>query len=599
MKKKLNMRYTISFLLFLFLVSGCEYKLHDNFIELEPPSDDPGVEVFLNVESDGATLYIPEYSRVQFSLETSGKNIRYCAFKLGSQEWTFSSTSGEFWISGAYMSNHTLRCDIYIENNTGSIAQQLGEGLSYCGYEWIVEYITAPNPSLTHKVNEDGFIELSWDKPRISESSFNCYKIYYSYKECATITDINRLSYVCKPYCGGFGDFYVVMEFKDGRQWDLGRINFYDQKIKINVDYSVDDIITLSWDNPYNSAVNITVGGNLLVSFVKEKSVSIPRRSFGAYTDYVEFLFNSYNEEDRSDDSRFSIWGSIYLGLGVSLGGNLLTLGYNKSDDMLYVSSYTETKNLLYPNFEKYREYVGADRSSYNRYASSIYDGKMAVQHSGSIELIEGKEMKSVKTISSYPFQYFTGPMTFTSNGKLVCFVYDNSYKGLVYNAETGVLESYIDIPVQYWDINNMQISSDARYLVIPRGGYGLDVYIIENYKLVKVGELNIDASYWCLNPLKSGELFVSYGGYVRLYDCRTLSMVAEWSYPDMNVGNIDPKTGNLLLFNSTSIQIINPEAKQLLYTLPVGNLMNVRLYGNALVSESGFALNLSKFIAK
>ena len=595
------MKRIVSYLFTMLLVFGCEYELHDNYIELNRSTPDMDINIYLNVENEGK-VYLTEYGSIQFSLEALGDKIQSCVFRLGSQEWRFTSPVGEFWYSRLHYQggNPPLICDIYIENDTPSIAEQLGENTPYRTYEWPVEYIAEPTPSLTHKVNDEGFLELSWKRQPIAEANFSCYKVYYNYNECAVITDINKLSYVYEPYCGGYGDFYVITEYKDGRQWNLGHINMNNQSVKINVDYSLEDSITLSWDNPYNSAVNITVGGNILASFVKEKSVRIVRRQFGASMDGVGFSFFPQNENHRDTYSSFSVWETIYLGKGINLanGGYWVSVGYNLFDDMLYVSSYNEVTNWSLPTIEKYSDYSGVDQGSTNRYALSMYDSKMAAQHSGSIELFEGKDLKSVKTIPCYPFQYFAGSMTFTKDGKFICFAYDNAPKGLVYDAATGAHEYTWDFPQSYWDIDNLQISSDARYIVVPAGGV-LNVMTIDDYKIANVAELNVGYNFWCLNPVKPNELFVSYGYDIYIYDCRDLSLIGALNYPGMSLGNIDPKTGYLLLYSDSSIQIVNPQTKQTLYTAPVSNPWGIKLLGNTIITNTGSALNLNKYLKK
>jgi|GEM_PF-1885069 len=608
----MKIRQIIGLLITIFLLYSCEYKLHDNYINLEKPAEtaDIDVDIYLDVESDGKTIYLSDNNSIRFSIDapTEHRFLR-CIFALDDNViWLSENQSGEFNIWSNILAGRpsVLTCAVYVSSGSGSIADQLDSEYFYATLSWPVEYITEPKPSLTHRVNEDGFLELSWSKPHMLESTFSCYKVYYNGGEKAIIKDINQTSYICESYYGEYASFSAAIEFSNGEKWNIGSLSLNNPEVNVVADYYIDDSVKLSWNNPFNSSVCISVKGVELVSFTKYKSACIPRSIFGAPKERVEFSFFSYNEEDRTTNTSFAASKFLNLSMGVRIAADdeyqVHMLGYNKLDDVLYTGLNGDATNWLLPDCRKYKVYEGGDDNHINRYALSMYDSKMAIQYSNSIVLFEGKDMASVKNISCYPFQYFSGPMTLTSEGKLICFTYDNEIKGLVYSVETGVLESVFDVQGDYVDIGNMRISSNSRYLLIP-GKYMSEpkIITIDNYKVTKTEVLNIEPNFWCFNPLKPDELFVSSNGKIFKYNCNDLSVVDVFDYPGMDIGNIDPKTGYLLLLDSSSssVKIINPETKQLLYTLPVDYVWGVQLLGNTLVSIFGHVLNLDKYLSK
>jgi hypothetical protein len=607
----MNIKRLGGFLFAIFLLFSCEYELHDNYINLEKPAEalDLDIDIYLDVESDGETIYFSENNNIRYNIiAPAGHKFLRCVFMLGDQIIMNSTESrGDFIfsVSNILWQQSELVCEVYVSSGTGSLADQFDAEYFYGSLRWPVEYITQPLPSLSHALNDEGFLVLSWNKPRMVESNFSCYKVYYNGSEKAVIKDINQASYICESYYGEYASFYVVVEFIDGKKWDMGNVSLTSPEIEFIVDYSIDDSVKISWNNPYNSSLCISVNNDMLASYIKGKTVCIPRTTFKMSKDVLNFSFFSYREEDRTENSSFTIQKTIYIGLGVFLFEDedyySYLYSYNKSDNALYFGTKTGITSRLLPGLVKCGEYTGIDGNSIIRYATSVYGNKMAMQSSSNIFLINGKDMSSVKTISPYPYRYFTGPMTITEDDKLICFTYENGIKGLVVNAVTGVFESEFNVPGDDSDLTNMRISSDSRYLVIPHKYFqdGFDIITIENNKVVKTEALKVEqAGLFALNPLKANELFVSSGNKIYIYNCKDLSVINVLDFPGMDIINIDPKTGYLLLYDSSVVKVVNPETKQLLYTLPV-DYQIVQLLGNTIVSSSGCVLNLEKYLGK
>ena len=589
---------------------GCEYKLHDNYIIIEKPvAENIGINIYLDVESDGKTIYMYEKNNIQFNLETSGYEVYSCIFRLdnmlddtkGSTQWGFNKSSGNFYVSGSlYTEGHyTLTCDVYVKSGNGSLSDHLEAELFYGTFQWPVEFYVEPKSGIFHRINEEGFLELSWKKPFMMESGFICYKVYYNDIECVVITDPDQTSFVCESYFGESAKFNVIAETKVNKNWSMGSVYLIEQKIEIIADYSDDENIILKWNNPYKSAVCVIEYSNndTLVSYSKDETARITYGLFGTRGKEFSFSFSPYNEKDRWHGRNITTYENIHLSRGIFTApkGNWPRFGYNVTENVLYVSSFGEITSWLLPKCEKHIEYIGNNWNNVNTYTSSLYDSKMAVVYGGKIDILDGKGMKSVKTIS-YP----SDPLSFTEDGKLICFTYDNGYKGLVYN----IAGEMYDFPYLLFDIPvttfaGPKISYDSRYLVIYESSSNIIVMTIDDFKVVKKDNLNVVSSGYCFNPLIPEELYISTNNNILIYNVKNLSLIDALNYPDMSIGNIDPKTGYMLLYNNDSIKIIDTKTKLILYSMPVDSGFGFWLYGNTLISADGYALNLDKYIAK
>lgn len=599
-----HLKKIIFYFLVVCIVAGCEYALQDNYIDIKKPDGEIQLGIYLDAQSDGDSLFLLDYSNIHFNLEIPDYEMRQCVFKFGNQERVFNEPFGEFGVSAWYDASgqYALTCDVYVASGSGSLADQLGAEFFYGTFSWPVKFLTEPQSSLTHKVNEEGFLELSWARLQLPESTFICYKVYRDSELCAVITDINQSVYVSETYIGGPGVFSVIAELKDMKVWSLGSVSFTGQEVEVAVDYADDDSVTLSWKNAYQSRVTVVISSDTVVSYSDQQSVRLPCRLFGTGRETASFSFYPMNDDQVS----FVVWRNLYLGKGVCIAPqeNWPRIGYNLQEDVLYVSSYHEISSWLLPDCEKLMEHRGNYINNVHGYAISVYDRKMAARyyHYRTIELIEGKEMKSVKSVSlQNPEAYFTGPMVFTKDGKLICFKSNHEVKGLVLDAETGALEAEFDLPPEIsGSLDAAKMTPDAHYMIIKDGSSYLTFLTIENNRVIRSERSNLLYSGFCFNTFTSDEFYLSYEGMIYRYDCRDLSIKNVWVYPEMKVGNVDPKTGYLLLYGSNMIKIIDPIENRLVYTMPVADGWAVpQLYGNMLISYGGYALNLEKQLKK
>ena len=600
----------ITELLFAILVLySCEYELHDNYINLEEPAEvaDFDINIYLDVESDGETIYLLENNEILFNIEvpTEYRFLR-CVFTLDNRAILESGRqSGEFWLPGSNNQGRpsVLSCEVYVSSGTGSIADQLDSEYFYGTLNWPVEYITEPKPSLSYKINEEGFLELSWDKPSMIESNFICYKVFYNHVECADIYDINQLSYVFSPYYGGYGSFRVEAKIGEFMSWNLGSINLDGQINNIIYDRSDADSLIIRFDNPYKCSVSVDIEYGTIVSSSKDKTIRIPYNTFGSNPEVFNYQFYPYNEEDNPKIDIAVSTNFVSRSPGVYLGYYLFSnnkIVYNNTSNVLYFNANNKLSSWQLPEMVLNKEFENSIYTNGQLY-SSVKDSKIAIDRYNSVVIMDGRDFRVLNEIEAGIDKHFIPPVTFTYDNKIICLrqhyskiecmIYDVATYTLVSNF---VLVDNVDTYPGY-----IYISPDSKFIYMYNfHNNDITIHRLEDYNVVETKKINTDCSNFFVNPLKSDQLFTIKEGAISKYNIYNQSVVKTLNYPGMTVGNMDSKTGNILLYGNDKIMIFDPEIAGIVYERQVYGYW-FYLCGNTLISESGYMLNLDKYLSK
>ncbi|MDR1880492.1 MAG: lactonase family protein [Tannerellaceae bacterium] len=605
----------------VWLLWSCEYPVHDHFIEIQKPAEAVEMAVYLTADNDGERIVLSESSTLKYNLSVAGgRRIQGCIFEMGERRWEFpDQSSGYIYVDKSDFPDgeYTLSCTLYAATESGSIADQLGAE-SYAGsFSWPLTVTTyyPPAASLRHAINADGYLELSWDRPDIGVLPFYSYQVTGTYWG-VDIRDMAQTSFVDRSYVGENRWYNALVYFENKEisyrePWSLGYIQLNEVDPVFEIDYSQEDSIRLSWDNPYKSAVNIALDYSPLVAGYKEKSIRIPYAPFGARQKPVQMTFIPYEETDRTYANGFSKWLSVVDSHGKKVSSSDYFYGimaYHVTEDVLYVSDHDTLTSLVMPDAVVYKEKV-----RYNSYIKSIYaslsDLTVAVCDNNLIDLYDGKAFRNVRTVIADPQRYFTGAITLTDKGKLLCLSYNGAAgktEGQVYDATTALFEASFELPAEIVDLSNVFITPDARYLYTSSYSAIYVVSLDEAYRVTGTKRLDMYSSGWCVNPRQTNQLFASANGKIYQFDVAAgLSPVSVWDYPGMFVANIDPATGYLLLVGqayvagSDYVKIIRPETNEELATIPVSGSTNYRLAGNTLMSGSGYVMNIKKQLKK
>ena len=107
----------ICYLCCICLLWSCEYKIHENFVDIEKPQDSANASIDLNAVTDGQTILINKETELNYSLTAFGKDIKGLKFKMGDIVWSDSDLqpNGSLMISSSTFpsGNYTLTCECY------------------------------------------------------------------------------------------------------------------------------------------------------------------------------------------------------------------------------------------------------------------------------------------------------------------------------------------------------------------------------------------------------------------------------------------------------------------------------------------------------
>lgn len=595
----------------MLLFFGCEYETHDNNIELTKPDEQVEMAIRLNVENDGESILLwNERTVIEYDF-TAGEHPPFgCVFSMGDFSWEVSGASGRFTLqSPLTQGDYTLKCTMYARTGSGSIAEQVGMEWYTASYSWPIKVMRDQHTagSVKHRVNADGYLELSWDKFPISEDLFDGYTITeispFEPKIVVSIPNVNQLSYAFKSYVGQQARFQVVARVKGrDRPWVMGNLDMETYDINLTCDYSRPDSVVVRWHNPFKAAVAHVYNSwdETLKLKTQQKEFCLPYADFGGYDIHYKISMETLTPVVSEQWDPCLYWFSIRQRSGelIAPKDNWARIGYNPIEDVLYVSSYGESLAWQCPALTQLGSYNGSRDSNVSVYALSQHTPRMGAAHDYTVDIYEGKAMQQVKTIRVNPDCSLSGTPTLTKDGKLVVFVHTyEGYKAVFYSAETGDMEAETSLPYSLG--RSAYMTTDGVYIL---GEFNGEIMVC------RMNGSTVSATYqlalptlqgWCINPSNSEDLFVSTGSEIRRYRCRDLSLVSSWPIQDMQVGNVDPKSGYLLIYGYKTMHILDSKTGKIVYSMPISPSVELKLYGNLLVSNLGYALNLEKELSK
>jgi hypothetical protein len=397
----------------------------------------------------------------------------------------------------------------------------------------------------------------------------------------------------------------------DSYGWSLGYLHLNQIDVKVSADYSDEDSILISWDNPYRATVNIhtygSYGYDTVVRDVKGSNAKIPYGKFGSQNTYYNIEFSPYEKINTPDwlSNTFSVSKEIKVSPGKFLGDNFYYAkeqsGYNPFENVLYIRSGSDLKSYILPEITEYKSRRLDDNTWQSSISSQSNSGRIAVNRGHAIEILDGKDLNTVNIIRAEAGTSFH-PFAFTNDNKILCIdaeYYTNNVLK-VYDSQNEQFEKEIKLPSVSYTQNQLYVALDGKYMYFEQTYNPKIIYIyqLEDYTIVNENRYMYNYSGWCVSPLKPDMLYISENGNIDEYKNISLERTGRWSFSGMKVGNIDPKTGYLLLYGYGKVIIIDPESKNAIYERDVaGNWF--ALYGNVLISENGYALNVEKYLNK
>lgn len=603
-----------SFVFLLMVLTGCESPLHDNFVEIEKPAE-TSFSINLNAYAEGENIIIyQENIPIHYSFETQGKKVIKAEFTLGNNHWETEDREGSFWFPAYKLpeGTYTLTCQLYVATQSGSIADQLGTEAYGGTMSWkvTVDYEKEPTiiPEMTSRINEDGYLELIWQKPSFKYRKFLNYTVQKRGEMIATIDNPDVTSIVDKSHVVDYGEWYdVKINFTDGTSWYIGRKDLPNQYITLEQveDVSAVDYCTVRWsNNGYKCKWNVYVDDELKLKETTETSIKILPGPFGVRwgNRYIRVEALAYEEEYRSPSPHTQ---SIQAGtLGKFLGDNYIRFDYSTSEDVIYYSVWGEVNSMSVSGLTPIMQDNTYGSTGYtNAISASEKNGNVVVYHPFKLALYSGKQLPAPQT-----FQLKTESITFG-----VKLLNDNRIFYFEKSMPEDITACVINTHMKEEKRTTLEgsslyenpvISADGKYaylnsykeIAIYR--FSPEFNVIEK-KVYPVEEaLSISAQFM---PNNSSLILVrklhSYSeGSVTLYN--TEDMTPVHSYNAL-FGYIDPKTGYLCLSYLNRVEVVNMESGAILFSLPADPFQNPSLTGGVLISSSGYALNINPYLNK
>lgn len=609
---KATITYYISLL--LLILTSCESPLHDNYIDITKPADIPiGIDLSAYAEGDNIIIY-QENIAIHYAFETGGREVVKAEFTLGNLKRETQGNSGEIWFASYELpdGNYTLTCNLYVATNSGSLADQVGAEIYGGTKSWnvTVAYEKEPQeiPEMSTRINEEGYLELTWEKPYFKYREFINYTVYKSGELIATIDNADQTSIVDKSHVLDYNTWYTVKaNFANDISWYVGTKNLPNKEITLEQieDISAIDYRTVRWSNNegYKCKWNVYVDDELKLKETEETSIKVPVCPFGAWNSHfvrVEVL--TYEEKYREE---YPPSMSINAGMiGKYLGGNFIRFGYNESEDALYYSIYSEINSVSVPDLTPVASHKGIPaESNTTDMCCSEKNGKVLAIYNYALALYDGKKLTTQQKYK-IPFSSNWFGAQLLDDNRIFYFErnYQENVTGYLINSDMQIEKKInFDNSVSLYD---GIISADGKYVYLENSDEMAVYKLSSDFSILERMDYPSPESSFSkarFMPKNSSQIWTrkvnSFNEVViRLYNTEDMSLVKSCNAFH---ANLDPKTGYLCLTYKDEIKVVNMQNNDILFTIPCEPYQEVFLLGGILISNHGYALNINPYLTK
>ena len=602
--------------LLLLILAGCEASLHENFVDIEKPDKTP-LGINLNAFAEGENIIIyQENIPIYYSFETSGREVLKAEFTLGDLLFESNGKSGELWFSPNQLpnGNYTLTCNLYVATNTGSIADQAGMEAYGGTMSWkvTVAYEKEPTetPEMATRINEEGYLELTWEKPYYKYMNFLNYTVYKRGELLATIEDAGITSFTDKGHVLDNGDWYnVKANFEDDVSWYVGYKILPNDNITIEQveDLSAIDFCTVKWSNGkgYKCKWNIYVNQELKMKETEETSISIPLCAFGTQQYDLHYIQVEAVAYDAADRGSYTYSQSSTVGMmGKYLGNGFTNFDYNESDNTLYYSIFDEIYSMSVPDLKPIARHSSVSpANNTNAINTSEMNSRVLVSYNDALALYEGKMLTAplIHPVSNR----VNGMGARILNDDRIFYIEQTYPKDLMACILSADMESEkrVTLPESSFYGNGV-VSADGKYIYLD-SSVEIAIYTMSpEFEILEKKVYPTNESPFSnarFMPHNSSLLLVrrattNTDGVITIYN--TEDMTAVHSY-EAQYANIDPKTGYLCLSQEDQVEIIDINSGETLFPLPIKQYQQAYLLGGILISSYGHVLNINPYLKK
>lgn len=589
----------ICYLCCICLLWSCEYKIHENFVDIEKPQDSVNASIDLNAVTDGQTILINKETELNYSLTAFGKDIKGLKFKMGDIVWSDSDLqpNGSLMISSSTFpsGNYTLTCECYSPTGSGSIADQMEiEGYSFkMSWPVIIDYSMELPSIISQGVSADGYLTLNWAEPVLSHLELQSYTITGSsegYTVDVTVPAGNT-SWTDKNNLGAESVYNIRMNLRDGNTtlvWPMGEVKMPDAIRYYIVKADIEETV-VAWETPYPADISVRLDdGTVFRPDDGKATVSLPPGEFGSMTTtYNARLVLVSTEDPGKTTFRELQVGSPGIFQYESRGARWV---YNRMTGCLYAQEPGSLRC-----YSTDGELLSSDnRSSGWGVFSSPVSGRV-VTDGNPANVFDGRTLALLNSVDCEGYSSLLG---INAADELIYCAYRGDGSGAILHFSTLEGEHLAAIPS---NALTPQMSVDGKYLMY-EDGFDQKLIILNNHQIVADTKMPYSyGTYWksMLHPVHPDQLLIAYDDYVEvihLPDFKRIKIIRKDMYAQLV--NVDPLTGNLLIYNSNNLKVLSPEG-EVLFTLKTASWIYPLLLGNTLLSFDGYILNIEKYLQK
>lgn len=621
----------------IIILTSCEYNLvKENNKDIASPKEEISFIVNLDLESD--TLFFSESTILKYDINTFGLDISGDSFfKLGGFTHSVrTQLQGEFTFippEDSYIID-TLKLTVATTSGTGSLAESLGVENYLVQAYWIVVIDTrkAPYIKLNHRINEDGLLEMYWNKS--DNKKLEYYELvrrngpisaeYYYPDYSKRINDIKCTTFVDSSYCGGRINYKLMTKLQGddeigGGSWtdvrnDVPNLRFKNKGL---------DSLVISWSNiPVKSTYTL-----------KYKSYNTYYQGQATYD--AAFCTNSLDTSVTISYPLFSFkkslklsvspfyetevptWhNSIYAESPPSPGELMVNVDdvnycYNSYSKHLFISKNSYLSSVAGDDLDSrvgflYHEVFFTEMS-----ASPNNSKKVAFYNESTIYCFEDETLKSYKEkyVRSamrekvpYAANYNVNHFLYTNNNK-IALSFDQCYA--IFDVTTLAFDTLMRIDNYPYRLdkdirNRISSSQDGKFFSIVSDN--LRIYTNDNgtIALHHVDSKAYNSCYF--NPTEPSELFVIPAGSNKLevHNVEDFSLVKEVTIPsNCAIEQIDPISGLLLLTDKSSdsyIYVVDLDSGEIKFSSRY-RPYQVKLINRKLYSRNGQILDIIEYL--
>ena len=608
---------TILFLIpLLICFYSCEYDNNDvYFVDLKPKSDSISLDINLANANPRDTILIYQKTRLYYKIDFKGQTVLKNTISIDT----------EFELEGDYLilypkkfdnSIHKLTVDVELKSNTGSIGDLLGYEKYIGKYEFYVKFVKLTEDfkvNFQGEINNDGFLELKWEKPVLDNADIQKYTISYwnnikGITERIEITDPNITNFVDRNYIWGHLTYSLSVYYKnkDVDYTNSGTFFFTPQYKELDnptFEYKIldNESMRVSWNiTDYRCKyLIIDANGTKTQLDTDEKSVVMQRFRFPSDGDRFRFFMLPY---DLSYDQ---------YNKGVQIGVDTWYAQTEMDSPLVWNRNKGE-----YYNCNSFGVLTAYDISNFRRRASYTlpevdgFKGQIIALNEKTSQLAIYKTLSMFNKYDVYIYNYnynkyekplllkdkiVQGNMYLSDNNRIYFreLVFNDAATELVnkcyaYNSLDGSLIYSFELMDRYSEIT---VSSDGKYLCDVYKGY-LKIYELKDTSAKLIYEYTNTSFRYSLfrfSSANSNELFLGGDNNFVIFDIASLTQ--KTSIKGRFVAE-DPITGNMVILDKDytvnfTANIYNKDLSKIMGRLPLNKfdgpwrLLNNRLlYG-------------------